>query len=133
MIQSRLTCDSPDLPFEESADKTRNVSPEADADEVEVLQFAPLFLFDLKSGSINQSILNYSKFILHQTHTEQMQDIYLSSHIFQIIHRFSQRNLKASNRQIELYAAPHIFESEVENMQVINSIFFCCSNSWVCH
>lgn len=57
-IQSHLTCDSPDLPFEKSADETGDVRPEADSDEVEVLQFAPLFLLD-EIGidqSINRSI-----------------------------------------------------------------------------
>lgn len=44
VIQLHVTCDSSNLPFEKSADKTCNVSAEADADEVEVLQFAPLFL-----------------------------------------------------------------------------------------
>lgn len=36
-IQSHLTCDSPDLPSEKSADESGDVCPEADSDEVEVL------------------------------------------------------------------------------------------------
>lgn len=57
-IQSHLTCDSPDLPFEKGANESGDVRPEADSDEVEVLQFAPLFLLDEIgiNQSINQSI-----------------------------------------------------------------------------
>lgn len=54
-IQSRLTCDSPDLPSEKGPNKPCDVSPEADADEVEVLQFATLFL------SVEMGINQYSR------------------------------------------------------------------------
>lgn len=43
-VLSHLTCDSPNLASEKSPNETGHMRPEADPDEVEVVEFAPLFL-----------------------------------------------------------------------------------------
>lgn len=43
-VLSHLTCDSPNLAFEKSPNETGHMRPEADPDEVEVVEFAPFFL-----------------------------------------------------------------------------------------
>lgn len=78
-IRPHLTCDSSDLPFEKGPNETCHVSPEADADEVEVLHFAPLFLW-VEIG-INQCsrLLGIKKKKKYFPNKQVMESVYTSS------------------------------------------------------